>query len=708
MSDEYNDHDIDPALLAEFIDESIDFLSEIDNLFIQLEAAPSDLSIVESIFRPIHSIKGNSSFFGFVGVKILSHEMETLLDMVRKGTLSISPPLIGVLLEGVDELKTLLNRCRQGEPEIADQEHFDALVEKVMEQGTGGDDPAVTACTLIITKLEELQGLLESPSDQVQSKLEEALAAARTAVALPGSESTEESRSRWPEELREIIRILAQPIVDLLPDDKSEVVIDNLHKLKGCTQHTIALSELEELIENYATFANSLGFDALLQDIIVSKLRELDIHDPWIVEDAADTTTVPDESPEDSPETTQKSRAVAGEKTMRIPEIHIDTFLSYVGELLVVGDMFNHLNIHVSEEVDSHDFVTSFKLATDTFNVLSDDLQKSIMSIRKVAIKSLFQKIPRIVRDIASTSGKQIEVVMVGEEIQVDKSLIDLLDAPMTHMIRNACDHGVETPEQREAAGKPPGGIVRITCEEEASNITLTVTDDGAGINFDAIRDKAVSIGIVEAGKDLTPDEIIECMFRSGVSTAEEVTDVSGRGVGMDVVKRMIEEAGGKISVSSESGKGSVFEIVLPKSVTTQIMQGFLVEALGQCFVLPMNKIHETSRMDEAEITTLPGEDRCVNRHGKILPLLSLSEALSTNGACKNEPAEDIIVTVARRNGQFGMSVDAVLGVQKVVFREINGLDSESDAIVGGALMGDGKVSLILDLDKLYDEYVHN
>ena len=704
MSDEH--HDIDPALLAEFIDESIDFLSEIDNLFIQLEAAPSDLSIVESIFRPIHSIKGNSSFFGFVGVKTLSHEMETLLDMVRKGTLSIGPALIGVLLEGVDELKILLTRCRQGEAEVADQERFDALVEKVKEQGTGEDDPATAAFTLIISKLEALQGLLESPGDEIRRKLEEALAAARGAVSPQEGEHAEGNRVRWPEELREIIRILDQPIMDLLPDEEGEVVLDNLHKLKDCTEHTIALSELGELIENYAIFANSLGFDALLQDIIVSKLRELDVHDPWIVEDAPDTETVPDESAVDNTQATQKARpVVGGEKTMRIPEIHIDTFLSYVGELLVVGDMFNHLHVYVKEEVDNREFMSSFKLATDTFNALSDDLQKSIMSIRKVPIKSLFQKVPRVVRDIATAAGKQIDVVMVGEEIQVDKSLIDLLDSPMTHMVRNACDHGVETPERREAAGKSPGGTVWITCEEEASSIVLTVKDDGAGIDFDAIRDKAVSIGIVEAGKDLTTDEVIECMFRSGVSTAAEVTDVSGRGVGMDVVKRMIEDAGGKISVSSESGKGSVFQIVLPKSVTTQIMQGFLVESLGQCFVLPMNKVHEASRMDEAEITTLPGEDRCVKRHGKILPLLSLGQALSTVETSNGNADEDIIVTVARRGGEFGMSVDAVLGVQKVVFREISGLDSDSEAIVGGALMGDGKVSLILDLDKLYDEY---
>ena len=365
--------------------------------------------------------------------------------------------------------------------------------------------------------------------------------------------------------------------------------------------------------------------------------------------------------------------------------------------------MFGHLHKRVEESSSDWDLRTSFRVANDTFAVLSDQLQTSIMSIRKVSMNILLQKVPRLVRDIAASADKEIKVEITGAEIDVDKSLMDLLDAPLTHMVRNAADHGVEKPEDRLAKGKPAEGKIEIIVEEKENNIHLTVKDDGAGLNLEAIEKKAISLELLSPGQQLTNDDIVNLIFSSGVSTAEAVTDVSGRGVGMDVVRRMIDEAGGSISVQTESGVGSSFQLKLPMSVTTQIMQGFLVESGGQSFVLPMSKVHETAIVSEDEITTVPGENRFINRHDKIVPLISLRKALGipdANGDGQS-PDKGIVISVEAQDGIFGLQVDDVLGVQKVVLREINGLETTYNAIAGGALMGDGSVILFLDVDQL-------
>jgi two-component system chemotaxis sensor kinase CheA len=390
-------------------------------------------------------------------------------------------------------------------------------------------------------------------------------------------------------------------------------------------------------------------------------------------------------------------------KTMRVAESHIDTFLAYVGELLVVGDMFGHLQNRLAGQELDRDIVMAFRRANETFGALSNSLQRSIMSIRKVSVHSLMQKVPRMVRDIATQSGKDIQVVCEGEDIEVDKSHIDMLDAPLTHMVRNAADHGIEMPDMRRQAGKSSTGLLRVAVSETATSFILSVADDGAGLNYDAIRVKAEAMGLIKQGQALRQEDLVNFIFVSGVSTAKQVTDVSGRGVGMDVVKRMIDDAGGAISIHSERGQGSTFEVTLPKSVTTQIMRGFLVEACNQTYIFSMDKIHETARIDASEINHVADKGRCVVRHGNVLPLVSLRDVL---GLPKEDARDqEIVVTVDLRRARFALGVDSVLGVQQVVVRPMEGLTSGSDSIVGGALMGDGSVALIVDLEKLYTEY---
>ncbi len=602
---------IDAELLAEFVDESVDSLTETDQLFVQLELNPTDLDVVQAIFRPVHSVKGNSVFFGLLQVKTLAHELETLLDRIRKRELVADAGIISVLLAGIDELKAMLFRARDQEPEVTRHQAFDGLVERI-KVAASGETRVVKQDRIWWSVFETLTGLQD--------------------------EFGAESPKLW-EEIEAILSTMAQ---------------------------AMPVSSAPPAATHPEPFA--------------AKGEEPE--------------------PRQAPPASATNAAKDSAKTMRIAESHVDTFLSFVGELIVVGDLFKHLEGRVGELEDCGSLLAEFRRANETFSSLSDNLRDSIMQIRKVPVNKLLGRVPRIVRDISTSSSKKMTVETVGEDIRIDKSHVDLLEAPLMHMVRNAADHGIESPEERAASGKIEAGLVRVGIEEGDRHIVLTVSDDGRGLDLEAIREKGVGLGLIRKDAPLAQQDIINLIFSSGISTARSVTDVSGRGVGMDVVKRGIDSAGGWIRVDTEAGSGTTMQVFLPKSVTTQIMTGFLVEIAGQRFFFPMDKVLETFQMRPSETKSLKNQGRCVVRHGQTQPVLEIRKVLDLPGYnLGSEP--EIAVTVATGASRVVVFVDAVLGVQQMVVREISGLSKSSEIVVGAALMGDNSVVLILDLDKI-------
>ena len=407
-------------------------------------------------------------------------------------------------------------------------------------------------------------------------------------------------------------------------------------------------------------------------------------------------------------DTHHRGEAKAEAKSVRVPESRIDTFLRYVGELLVVGDMFNHLQVRVRQLKGTGPLARDFRRVNDTFAQLSTKLQVAIMSIRKVPIRSHLAKVPRIVRDVAVAKGKEIVVEITGEDVEIDKSLVELIDAPLTHMSRNAGDHGIETPAQRLAAGKSREGHVRISIEETSRAVVLIISDDGAGLNLERIRAKGESLGLVKSGANMTEKDLINLIFASGLSTAEVVSDVSGRGVGMDVVKRMIDEAGGTINVTTEAGKGTVFRLSLPKGVTTQIVPAFLLRVGAALLALPLERVHETFLLRGLITGDMPSDmngrsgGRVLLRHDETLPLLLLSDLLGL------PPVQNAgtVVTIDSNGHRLALAVSEVIGVRKVVVRNLDGLPSADSLYLGGAMMGDGAVALILNPDALLNHEV--
>jgi two-component system chemotaxis sensor kinase CheA len=369
---------------------------------------------------------------------------------------------------------------------------------------------------------------------------------------------------------------------------------------------------------------------------------------------------------------------------------------------VVVEEMFAYLWKKLQTRND--EVTKEFRQILHTFSSLSDRLRTDILAIRKVEAGVLLQKAPRIVRDIAAQAGKSIKVTCSGEALKIDKSYIDLLDAPLLHMVRNAADHGIETPEKRAAAGKPGEGNIYIALEEKENVLELSIRDDGNGLDYEAIARKAVSLGLTAPGDALTDELVTQLIFASGVSTAQTVSEVSGRGVGMDVVKRAVESAKGRISIVSVKGKGCTFSVALPRSVSTRILDGYLVRACGgEVYVLPMGSVIEAFSAERSGLSTVAGKGKMVIRHEKLMPVVALGEKLAGRrggGRPSSHPENGgdrlTMVSVKAGKGMCALMVEGILGVQKIVAKPIAGLAVEKDLFDGAAMLGDGGVAMII------------
>lgn len=709
---------IDDSLVQEFIDESLDMLSSLDSRFIELEKQPGELSIIEAIFRPVHSIKGNSGFFGFVHVKHLAHELETLLDLMRKGKLQVSSTVINILLDGMDALRTMLSRVKSGDTELPDG---DASVNQIIERAktaASGDD-INTMWKQITSMLDELSPMLSDQNADISTKFGDlaALLGKLNPVKTP-IQSNDDATNMGGLQL--LLDMVAQ--LKTKPDDTQMISSfqHQLHQSHTDTDDANARSVIDELLETLEVFVSTIGLDELALSVLEEKLNTISknaipLHqstseqakqptsetkpvamdqgkqqsDPEHAEGAESANQAPGKSGKAHHEST---------KTMRVSEAYIDKFLEYVGELIVVGDMYSNVYGQMIRSQVERKLINTLKRTNETFNSLSHQLQESIMSIRCVPVGTVLQKVPRLVRDVAKMGGKDIAVTVTGDKVEVDKSLVDLLDAPLVHMVRNAADHGIEKPEARKAAGKPEQGQITVAITESDARIVLNITDDGGGIRLDKIKAKAESLGIIPTGADLDEQALINCLFASGVSTAEQITDVSGRGVGMDVVKRMIDEAGGSISIQTKLGVGTTFTVELPKSVTTQIMSAYLLEVEGQKYALPLSCIQETVCIDPSTVKTVMQSGELTYHNGSAYPLVELKRILDLP-ARKHEKVDDrqILVLVRNERATVAVKIDDVLGIQQIVLCKIDGMEDGNELIQGGAQMGDGTIVLILN-----------
>lgn len=656
---------IDKEILDEFIKETMEALDGLDAQFISLERNPEDSEVINSIFRGVHSIKGSSSFFNLNHVRTFAHKLENLLDDLRKGKRSITRDVIDLLLKGKDSLADMFTKLLAGDmsDELLDEDQ------------------------VILSAVERLLGEPEGPVEATPAQIFGKIHDLRKALAEDG--------------------LLEKPLVAALMG-----LVTDLRRLTLGEEamHEGAVPRLGEILVEQGVIsgkdvAEALSSQKKLGEILVEqgKVTRNEIENAAVEQrKKADDSAREKLAKETEKQTEKKSSA---KKTMRIEEEKIDNFMDLVGELIINAEVFNYIQKKLTLGIDLDKIVSEFRNANMEFNELTFKLQRGIGEVRKVSINGIFQKFPRMVRDLALSMGKQVDLTLTGDNLLVDKSLYEQLEAPLNHIIRNAVDHGLETTAERMAAGKDPIGRIHIGAEETGGDFIITITDDGHGMNADRLRAKAVEKGLISqsAAESMSDKEAYKIIFMPGFSTAQRITDVSGRGVGMDVVMTAIKEVKGRADIETTLGKGSTFSLIMPMSNTLITISGLLVAVGTERYIIPMEWVKESLRPSKGQISTVKRKSEVVEIRNTLYPLLRLGDFFGVKAKCEN-PWDGVVMVIDKEGKRCCFLVDEIIEEAQVVLKDLGKTFRDIKGILGGAILGDGRVGLALNVEGIMQE----
>jgi two-component system, chemotaxis family, sensor kinase CheA len=651
------------------------YFQECDELILNFESCldalangAEDAEQVNAAFRAIHSIKGGAGAFGFSDLVAFAHTFEAALDRLRNGSLLVANAPIRLFMRCADVLAGIVTAAKHGTvaPPYAD------LLDELKVVASGGAAPPPSSLPI-------------APQPVTASVVDAAPAMIGFDIAL---KPARDLFHRAVEPLRMVkaieelgFALIMSELVDLpdlkdMPVDACFLVFSirleaEIVPAKLAAQLGLWLSEDEF----------SISFE---EPAPVPVASSLDV--PAAEQMPAKTVTEPKP---DAAAPAAKAPKAAG--SLRVDLDRIDRMMNLVGEIVITQSML------ISQaELLASDISTGLHEGLQTLLRQTRYLQDSVMAVRAQPVRAVFQRMPRLARELASTLGKEVKLVLAGEATEVDKTIIEELADPLTHMLRNAMDHGLEGPEERMAAGKPREGLIALSADQRGGRIVITLKDDGRGINRKRVLAKCIERGLVAADAPMTPEEIDTLIFHPGLSTAETVTDVSGRGVGMDVVKRNVEHLGGRITVVSEPGRGCVFTLSLP--LTLAVLDGMVVRAGSERFVIPTASVVETLKFDAKNIETLPGGQTVMRRREQVAPLMGLGQLLGV----RTTQATDIIVLAETDLGrQIGLKVDEIIGQQQVVVKNLEASFGRVPGASAATILGDGRVALIVDVDGL-------
>lgn len=642
------------AFLDAFFEEAEEHVQAFEHGLLELERNPSDREVIGSVFRAAHSIKGASGTFGLTGVMQFTHELEGVLDLLRKDSLAYDAELAALLLAALDVLKELLASSRAGTPPPAREAELRARLEALRAGPVAG---------------------VVAPID-----------------AAPG-----------PKRPRSVV-VRVEPLPELFARGMDPIVLlRELYEMGvGGAQVEIDDSDLPPLEELdpelcYLRFRVSMETAA----------SEADIREVFTFVEGLCDVKVESEGPAQTPERapgaeTAEKAAAPGERTaaagaanatVRVSADKLDKLLDLVGELVIAQAM-----IVESLRSPGADHALRLQDALSAMERNTRDLQESVMSIRMVPLASVFGRLPRIVRDVSAKCGKQVRVEIEGEETEIDKAMVELLVDPLTHLVRNAVDHGLEAPDERQLAGKSQEGLVTVRAFHQGGAVVVEVGDDGRGLATELIRDKALRQGLIGDDATLSDEQIHELIFHPGFSTAASVSDVSGRGVGMDVVKRNIETIKGSLAVSTERGAGTRVRLRLP--LTLAILDGFAVRIADQTFILPLLSVVESFRPTRAQVRSIVGRHDVIDVRGVSTPIVHLYRVLGVPSAI-TDPCEALVCIVESGGARVAVLVDEVLGQMQVVVKSLETNYQRLDLLMGATILGNGRVAMILDVQAL-------
>ena len=629
-------------IMEDFLIEAFELIEQIDHDLVELEANPEDLELLNRIFRVAHTVKGSSSFLNFDVLTELTHHMEDVLNKARKGELKITPDIMDVVLESVDMMKGLLESIRDN----------------------GSDSAAGIDIKNICVRLTQIsEG--EAPS------------AAAEAPAAPAPEPVKEPEPATPAE--EAAPEVSDAELSKLSDSEVEAEIERLLKVRKA--------------EDQARRA-SKG--------IAPKSPE---------EIAPATSAAPAPAPKPAPSrerdadkkvpAASSNSAVAQEQTIRVEVKRLDHLMNLIGELVLGKNRLLKIYDDVEERYEGEKFLEELNQVVSSLSLVTTDIQLAVMKTRMLPIAKVFNKFPRMIRDLSRDLGKQIDLEISGEETELDKSIVEEIGDPLVHIIRNSCDHGIEDPETRKAMGKPEKGLVQLKAYNEGNHIVVEIVDDGKGLDADMLKAKSIEKGIItEREADaMSEKEAFGLIFKPGFSTAAKVTNVSGRGVGMDVVKTNIEKLNGIIDIESEVGKGTVMKLKIP--LTLAIIQSLLVGTQEEFYAIPLASVLETVRVPIDDIYTIDGKN-VLRLRDEVLSLVRLSDVFGVNKVFDGGD-QTYVVIIGVAEAKLGIIVDTLVGQEEIVIKSMGDYLQNIPGIAGATIRGDGRVTLIIDVGAMME-----
>ncbi|WP_431821077.1 chemotaxis protein CheA [Burkholderia sp. F1] len=703
-----------------FFDEADELLAQMEQLLLNLDVDALDPEDGAAIFRAAHSIKGGAATFGFTALTETTHILESLLDRVRNHELKLTKEMVDVFLEAKDVLSDQLADYRaSAEPDAAAAAAICAKLERLKAGSGAGEAAAAAAPAAPAAPAASAGG--GAPDHVIEQAFEAAHPAADAAadaggphlkITLSGVDAKD--RELLAEELGNLGHIVGREEAggdltlwlqsDVSTDDIVAVccfVIDESQIKIGRGTAPAAPASADApaaAAQPAAAPAAPAAAAAPAPAAQPAAPAPQAVAQPAAPQATAEPAHAPQAHPHHDDKRARPAAAAAsgGEgSSIRVGVEKVDQLINLVGELVITQAM-------LAETASAFDPALHDRL----FNGMAQlernarDLQEAVMSIRMMPMDYVFSRFPRLVRDLAGKLGKQVELVTFGQATELDKSLIERIIDPLTHLVRNSLDHGIETVDKRRAAGKDAVGQLVLSAAHHGGNIVIEVSDDGGGLNRERILAKAAKQGM-QISENISDDEVWQLIFAPGFSTAETVTDVSGRGVGMDVVKRNIQAMGGHVEISSHAGKGTTTRIVLP--LTLAILDGMSVKVGGEIFILPLNFVMESLQPSAEDIYTVGNGERVVRVRGEYLPLVALHEVFSVEDA-RTDPTQGIVTIMETEGRRFAMLIDELVGQQQVVVKNLETNYRKVHGISAATILGDGSVALIVDVAALNRE----
>ena len=665
-----------------FFEESFEGLEVMESGLLNLDMGDVDSEAINTIFRAAHSIKGGSGTFGFTAVSDYTHVMETLLDEMRDGRRQVTQPAVDVLLGSVDCLREMLSAIQDGNDVDAAgvAEHKKAL-EVELNGGSSSSEP----------EAEPEQGTTSAGASNSSVGSGWKISFCPHADLL----KTGNDPVRMFRELGELgeleVIVDFQGVPPLYDLDPEECHLSWTLILKG----EVEKGDIDDIFD-WVEDDCDLSIQKIISDENQNNAPEVNSEvAPEVVPEATIDSKAPPKVAAAKPAKAKESKPKpATSSSIRVDTGKIDTLINMVGELVITQSMLSLMG-----ENFTLDSIDQLKNGLAQLDRHTRELQESVMNIRMLPISFVFSRFPRLVHDLSSKLEKKIELKLVGEHTEVDKTVVELISDPLVHLVRNSLDHGIEMPADRLAAGKPEMGTVTLEAYHRGGNIVIEVKDDGKGLDKDMLRTKAIEKGLLEPDVVLTDKQCYELIFMAGFSTAEKLTDVSGRGVGMDVVRRNIQSLGGNIEISSELGYGSTIAIKLP--LTLAILDGQSVAVGDETFIVPLGSIIESININESMVNRVAGKGETFRLRDEYLPIVRMHEIFDVSSAKATKLTEGLLVVVDGQGVRCGLFVDDLLGQQQVVIKSLEANYRRVEGVSSATILGDGSVALILDIPGL-------